>query len=158
MNILEEIRKAINTFDPELTKNEDDLGDSAGKDVTIDSYQSAIDGASEPEDLNFSMSNFDDFEDEEDDEEVEVFQIPQKDYEEEPIKEGDRVKKLTRKLTGTVLTIGELVEVEWDSELVTLEYPEELIHSDDPEEVDDELEKMTSLETDPPELVENPEK
>lgn len=157
MNILEEIRKAINTFDPELIKNEDDFGDSAGKDITIDSYQSAIDDASDPEDLNFSMSNFDDEEDE--DYEIEVLSIPQKDYDEEPLKEGDKVKKLTRNnMVGTVLTIGELVEVEWDSELVTLEYPEELIHSDDPEEVEDELEKITSLETDPPELIENPEK
>lgn len=153
MDILEEIRNTIKEYDPELFKNEEDEED---KNISIDNYQEVIDSTVDPEDLNFSMDNlFDDPEDE-DEEEIETIPIPQKDNNEEPLEVGARVQKLTQKeRAGSVLAIGELVEVEWDAGFITLEYPEELIRIEDAEESEDEL---TSLDTDPPIAIENPSK
>lgn len=149
MDILEEIHKTVAKFDPDLIKNEADDPEE-NKDVSIKDYQEAIDSAVDPEDLNFSMDNL--FDDEEDELEVEHFPIPQTDFDEEPIKVGDKVRKLTRKTgIGEVLAIGELIEVEWSPELITLEYPEELVHEDDIEEKD----KITSLDTTPPILLDS---
>jgi hypothetical protein len=129
----EDIRNTINKFDPEFAKNEADLDidqeDEKESNISIDAYQRAIDDAADPEDLNFVMHDLDN-----DADEIEEIPIPQKDYEEEPIKVGDSVKKITRdQNAGTVLAVGELVEVEWN-----------------PEEVESELDKVVSLETDPP--------
>lgn len=157
MDILEEIRTAISTFDPELAKNEDDgveSSDEEDKDINQDNYQDAIDSAVDPEDLNFSMDPLFDGDDDEEEEEVEQINIPQKDYEENPIQVDDVVKKVTRDdLTGKVLAVGELVEVEWTPDLITLEYPEELIHAEDEEEED---QKLNSLAENPPLPVESP--
>jgi hypothetical protein len=157
MDILEEIRTAISTFDPELAKNEDDGvegSDEEDKDINQDNYQDAIDSAVDPEDLNFSMDPLFDGDDDEEEEEVEQINIPQKDYEENPIQVDDVVKKVTRDdLTGKVLAVGELVEVEWTPDLITLEYPEELIHAEDEEEED---QKLNSLAENPPLPVESP--
>jgi hypothetical protein len=147
MDILEEIRNTIAKFDPELSKNEADDSDKDDSefDMNIDSYQNAIDSAADPEDLNFAMDNlFDD----EDGDEVEHFEIPQKDYDEETLEVGDTVQKISGKNTGTILTIGELVEVEWQEDLITLEYPEELLKVDDNRE--EEKDKVHSMDTDPP--------
>ena len=156
MDILEEIRTAISTFDPELAKNEDDGvegSDEEDKDINQDNYQDAIDSAVDPEDLNFSMDPLFDGDDDEEEEEVEQINIPQKDYEENPIQVDDVVKKVTRDdLTGKVLAVGELVEVEWTPDLITLEYPEELIHAEDEEED----QKLNSLAENPPLPVESP--
>lgn len=156
MDILEEIHKTVALFDPDLVKNEADDVDSGedNKDLNIKSYQDAIDSSVDPEDLNFAMDNLFDDDDEEDSEEVEKFPIPQKDNKEEPLKEGDSVQKIARdSITGTVLSIGELVEVEWEPDLITLEYPEELIHVEDNDE--EEQEKVTSLDTNPPIPIED---
>lgn len=151
MDILEEIRKKVALFDPELSKNEDDLGSEEDKNINVDEYQKAIDASVDPEDLNFTMDLFDDDEDEED--EIEQIPIPQKDYEEKPINVDDTVQKITKdNRIGKVLAVGELVEVEWQPDLITLEYPEELIHAEDEEE---ELDKVHNLDTNPPVPVES---
>lgn len=158
MNILEEIRKTVAIFDPELVKNEADDVDTEQEDkpdVNIDSYQNAVDSAVDPEDLNFSMDSLFGDDEEDDGEDVEHFAIPQKDHEEEPLKVGDSVQKIARtSITGKVLAVGELIQVEWDPELTTLEYPEELIHAEENDE--EEQEKVKSLETDPPIPIEDP--
>ena len=152
MNLIEEIQKTIAIFDPDF-KNEDEENPEDTS-INIENYQKAIDSAVDPEDLNFSMDNLFDAEDSEE-EEVEQLTIPQHDYEENPIKIGDSVQRITRdSLTGKVLAVGELVEVEWNPELITLEYPEELIHVEDND--DQEQEKITSLETIPPTVLKSP--
>lgn len=159
MNILEEIRKTVAIFDPELVKNEAGDVETTQEEepaVNIDSYQDAVDSAADPEDLNFSMDSlFDDDDNDEDPEDTEHFDIPQKDNEEEPLKVGDSVQKIARtSITGKVLAVGELIQVEWNPELITLEYPEELIHAEENDE--EEQEKVKSLETDPPIPIEDP--
>lgn len=156
MDILEEIRKTVAIFDPELVKNEDGE-EEEDKNIGIRDYQDAIDKSVDPEDLNFSMHNlFGDDDDEENDFEVEHFPVPQKDHDEEPIKVGDSVQKIARTdLTGKVLAVGELVEVEWTEDLTTLEYPEELIHIEDNDE--EEQSKVSSLDTIPPIPLQDPD-
>lgn len=145
MDILEEIQKTVALFDPDLVKNEDGVEEPEDRIVTADDYQNAIDSSVDPEDLNFSMDQFDDEEGEE--EEVEQIPIPQTDADEKPIEVDDTVQKITRDgRIGKVIAVGELVEVEWDPELTTMEYPEELVHIEDEEE----LEKLHSIDTNPP--------
>ena len=68
MDILEEIRKSIAQFDPELAKNEDEpAGPIDEPDINVDNYQDAIDDVVEPMDLNFSMDDFDDEDEDEED-------------------------------------------------------------------------------------------
>lgn len=157
MDILEEIRIAVSTFDPDLVKNEEgEEGheDEENKNITTDNYQDAIDSAVDPEDLNFSMDPLFGGDEEDEEGEIEQIPIPQKDSEKNPIKVDDTVEKITKDgRIGKVLTVGELVEVEWQPDLITLEYPEELIHADNPEEDNGEL---VSLETDPPVEIEEP--
>lgn len=155
MDILEEIRKTVAIFDPELVKNEDGE-EEEDKNIGIRDYQDAIDKSVDPEDLNFSMHNLFGDDDEENDFEVEHFPVPQKDHDEEPIKVGDSVQKIARTdLTGKVLAVGELVEVEWTEDLTTLEYPEELIHIEDNNE--EEQSKVSSLDTIPPIPLQDPD-
>lgn len=149
MDILEELRKKIAINDPDLMKNEDEF--DGEPEVSLDSYQDKVNSAVDPEDLNFSMDNFDD---DDEDLETEHYEVPQKDFDDNPIKVDDKVKKLASSSNkiGTVLTVGELIEVEWDENVTTLEYAEELVHAEDSEE---EKEKLHSIDTIPPAVLQD---
>ena len=154
MDILHQIKDALNIYDPE-TKFEDE-SEFDTEILNGDIYQTAMDAAADPEDLNFSMNSFDFDNDDEEDVDTPKFPIPQQDFDQKEINVGDRVENIARpKRVGTVLAIGELVEVEWKAGITSMEYPEELIHSED--NTAKEQEKVTSLKTKPLVLVQDKE-
>lgn len=139
MNILESIRLALHVNDPEFNMSEADPVEDDAVNVSMTSYQDAVDDVLASDEFQFSMDNPPDMDPFLDDEEIEEFPIPQKGVDEVPIVTGDRVTKVINKqLQGTVTMVGELVEVAWDNDRESLEYAEELIHAEPEENSDQE--------------------
>ena len=132
MDILKEIQETIQKYDPEVKMEAEDSEFDA-EILNGDIYQKSMDAAADPEDLNFSMKNLDDLE-----LGIEAdqpkFSIPQKDLTDADLKEGDKVFNIARpERIGSIVSLGELIEVEWDDETSTMEYPEELVLKNDSE-------------------------
>lgn len=151
MDILNQIKNALNTYDPEALFEDSELNSEI---LNGDIYQNSMDAAAEPEDLNFSMDSITDLDSS--DAEIPHFSIPQQDLDKKEIELGDRVENVARPgRVGTVLAIGELIEVEWKEGITSMEYPEELIHAEDNSA--EEQEKVTSIEAMPPIPIKNKE-